>query len=58
MAVNKIYYRDGKKFCVPVTTKKDYFLLRDSKFNFECVEKARKGETFKDKNGKVISYKT
>ncbi len=58
MAVNKIYYRDGKKFCVPVTTKKDYFLLRDSKFNFECVEKARKGETFKDKNGKDISYKT
>ena len=58
MAVNKIYYKEGKKYCVPVTSKKDYFLLRDSKFNFECVEKARKGETFKDKNGKDISYKT
>ena len=58
MAVNKIYYKDGKKYCVPVTSRKDYFLLRDSKYNLECVEKARRGETFKDKNGKDVSYKT
>ena len=58
MAVNKIYYKDGKKYCVPVTSKKDYFLLRDSKYNLECVEKARRGETFKDKQGKDVSYKT
>ena len=58
MAVNKIYYKDGKKYCVPVTSKKDYFLLRDSKYNSECVEKARRCETFKDRNGKDISYKT
>ena len=58
MAVNKIYYKDGKKYCVPITNKKDYFLLRDSKYNLECVEKARRGETFKDKQGKDVSYKT
>ena len=55
MAVNKIYYKEGKKYCVPVTSRKDYFLLRDNKYNFECVEKARKGETFKDKNGKDVT---
>ena len=58
MAVNKIYYKEGKKYCVPVTTRKEYFQLRDSKYNFECVEKARRGETFKDKQGKDVSYKT
>ena len=58
MAVNRIYYKDGKKYCVPVTNKKDYFLLRDSKYNLECVEKARKGEMLKDKNGNEKSYKT
>lgn len=58
MAVNRIYYKDGKKYCVPVTNKKDYFLLRDSKYNLECVEKARRGEMLKDKNGNEKSYKT
>ena len=58
MAVNRIYYKDGKKYCVPVTSKKDYFLLRDSKYNLECVEKARKGEMLKDKDGNEKSYKT
>ena len=58
MAVNRIYYKDGKKYCVPVTNKKDYFLLRDSKYNLDCVEKARKGEMLKDKNGNEKSYKT
>ena len=58
MAVNRIYYKDGKKYCVPVTNKKDYFLLRDSKYNLECVEKARKGEMLKDKDGNEKSYKT
>ena len=58
MAVNRIYYKDGKKYCVPITNKKDYFLLRDSKYNLECVEKARKGEMLKDKNGNEKSYKT
>ena len=58
MAVNRIIYKDGKKYCVPVTNKKDYFLLRDSKYNLECVEKARKGEMLKDKDGNEKSYKT
>ena len=58
MAVNRIYYKEGKKYCVPVNTRKEYFQLRDSKYNFECVEKARRGETFKDKQGKDVSYKT
>ena len=54
MAVNRIYYKEGKKYCVPVTSRKEYYQLRDSKYNFECVEKARKGETFKDKEGKEV----
>ena len=58
MAVNRIYYKDGKKYCVPITNKKDYFLLRDSKYNLDCVEKARKGEMLKDKDGNEKSYKT
>ena len=58
MAVNRIILRDGKKYCVPVTNKKDYFLLRDSKYNLDCVEKARKGEMLKDKDGNEKSYKT
>jgi hypothetical protein len=32
--------------------------LRDSKYNADCVEKARKGEMLKDKNGNEKSYKT
>ena len=58
MAVNRIYYKEGKKYCVPVTTKKEFYLLRDSRYNVECVEKARRGETFRDKSGKDVSYKT
>lgn len=58
MAVNKIYYKDGKKYCVPVTSRKEYFLLRDSKYNLECVEKARKGEKCIGKDGKEREYKT
>ena len=58
MTVNRIILRDGKKVCIPITNKKDYFLLRDSKYNLECVEKARKGEMLKDKNGNEKSYKT
>ena len=58
MAVNRIIYKDGKKYCVPITNKKDYFLLRDSKYNLECVEKARKGEMLKDKDDNEKSYKT
>ena len=58
MAVNRIIYRDGRKVCVPITKKDEYIALRDSKYNADYVEKARKGETFKDKNGKDVSYKT
>lgn len=57
MAVNRILYRDGKKVCIPVLTRKEYFSLRDSKYNYECVEKARKGETFTGKDGKPCNYK-
>ncbi|MBQ4449062.1 MAG: DUF3987 domain-containing protein [Prevotella sp.] len=58
MAVNRIILRDGKKVCVPITKKEEYIALRDSKYNADCVEKARKGEMLKDKNGNEKSYKT
>ena len=58
MAVNRIILRDGRKVCVPITKKEEYIALRDSKYNADYVEKARRGETFKDKQGKDISYKT
>lgn len=58
MAVNRIIYRDGRKVCVPITKKDEYIALRDSKYNAECVEKARKGEMLKDRNGNEKSYKT
>lgn len=58
MAVNRIIYRDGRKVCVPITKKDEYIALRDSKYNADCVEKARKGEMLKDKDGNEKSYKT
>ncbi len=58
MAVNRIIYKDGRKVCVPITKKEEYMALRDSKYNADCVEKARKGEMLKDKNGNEKSYKT
>ena len=58
MAVNRIIYRDGRKVCVPITKKEEYIALRDSKYNADCVEKARKGETFLDRQGNEKSYKT
>ena len=58
MAVNRIILRDGKKVCVPIKTRTEYFKLRDVDFNRQCVEKARKGETFTTKEGEVKSYKT
>ena len=58
MSVNRIILRDGKKVCVPITKKEEYIALRDSKYNADCVEKARKGEMLKDKNGNEKSYKT
>ena len=44
MAVNRIRYRDGRKICIPIQTREEYIALRDSKFNADCVEKARKGD--------------
>ena len=58
MAVNRIILRDGRKVCVPITKKEEYIALRDSKYNADCVEKARKGEMLKDKDGNEKSYKT
>ena len=58
MAVNRIILRDGKKVCIPILKKEEYMALRDSKYNADCVEKARKGEMLKDKNGNEKSYKT
>ena len=57
MAVNRIILRDGKKVCVPITKKEEYMALRDSKYNADCVEKARKGETFTTRSGEQKSYK-
>ncbi len=58
MAVNRIIYKDGRKVCVPITKKEEYMALRDSKYNADCVEKARKGETFTTRSGEQKSYKT
>ena len=58
MAVNRIILRDGKKVCVPIKTRTEYFKLRDVDFNRQCVEKARKGETFATRSGEQKSYKT
>ena len=57
MAVNRIIYKDGRKVCVPITKKEEYMALRDSKYNADCVEKARKGETFTTRSGEQKSYK-
>ena len=58
MAVNRIRYRDGKKICIPVKNRTEYMALRDSAFNKQCAEKARRGETFTTKSGEQKSYKT
>ena len=58
MAVNRICYKDGKKILLPVLTRKEYIELRDSRYNLECLEKARKGETFVNKKGETVSWKT
>ena len=58
MAVNRIILRDGKKVCVPIKTRTEYFKLRDVDFNRQCLEKARKGETFTTRSGEQKSFKT
>ncbi len=58
MAVNRIILRDGKKVCIPITKKSEYYKLRDVDFNRQCVEKARTGETFTTRSGEQKSYKT
>ena len=58
MAVNRIILRDGKKVCIPIKTRAEYYKLRDADFNRQCVEKARKGETFTTRSGEQKSFKT
>ena len=58
MAVNRIILRDGKKVCIPIKTRSEYYKLRDADFNRKCVEKARNGETFTTRSGEQKSYKT
>ena len=58
MAVNRIILRDNKKVCVPILKKSEYYKLRDVDFNRQCVEKARKGETFATRSGEQKSFKT
>ena len=58
MAVNRIILRDGKKVCVPILKKSEYYRLRDVDFNRQCAEKARKGEMLTSRNGEQKSYKT
>ena len=58
MAVNRIILRDGKKVCVPILKKSEYYRLRDVDFNRQCVEKARKGEMLTSRNGEQKNYKT
>ena len=58
MAVNRIILRDGKKVCIPIKTRAEYYKLRDVDFNKKCVEKARNGETFTTRSGEQKSFKT
>ena len=58
MAVNRIILRDGKKVCIPIKTRAEYYKLRDADFNRKCVEKARNGETYTTRSGEQKSYKT
>ena len=58
MAVNRIILRDGKKVCIPIKTRAEYYKLRDADFNRKCAEKARNGETFTTRSGEQKSYKT
>lgn len=58
MAVNRIKYVNGKKVCVPVTSRQEYLDIRNSARQKEILAKARKGETFKNSRGEQISYKT
>lgn len=58
MAVNRIILRDGKKVCIPIKTRAEYYKLRDADFNRKCVEKARNGETYTTRSGDQKSYKT
>ena len=58
MAVNRIKYVNGKKVCVPVTSRQEYLDIRNSARQKEILAKARKGETFKNNKGEDISYKT
>ena len=58
MAVNRIILRDGKKVCIPIKTRAEYYKLRDADFNRKSAEKARNGETFTTRSGEQKSYKT
>ena len=58
MAVNRIILRDGKKVCVPILKKSEYYKLRDADFNRKCVEMARNSETYTTRSGEQKSYKT
>ena len=58
MAVNRIILRDGKKVCIPIKTRAEYYKLRDADFNRKSVEKARNGETYTTRSGEQKSYKT
>ena len=58
MSVYRVRFRDGKKILIPVKNKREYFSLRDSKFNYDVLQKVRNGETFIGKDGKQKSYKT
>ena len=58
MAVNRIILRDGKKVCIPIKNRTEYYKLRDVDFNRQCVEKARNGETFTTRSGEQKSFKT
>ena len=58
MAVNRIILRDGKKVCIPIKTRAEYYKLRDADFNRKSAEKARNGETYTTRSGEQKSYKT
>ena len=58
MAVNRIILRDGKKICIPIKTRAEYYKLRDADFNRKSAEKARNGETYTTRSGERKSYKT
>lgn len=58
MSVHKIEYSGGKKVMVPVADKETYLAWRQSEEQRRTTDAARRGETFRNRNGEEVSVKT